>query len=476
MGGMVKVVGPSAMETLQSVVIAGFAAAIMCLAVSAHAGPPPEQVENEMPPEESTESSVEIPQETAEPPAIAPGTVITKSNWMQYKQFFSDGEIGLWEGKWYWKMPDDVQINVGPTKIYPLPPPFVEATERYGGQTELVKQSNGEWVLKNYIAGMPFAIPQEPNMGLKILTNVYYRIQPHLVAGFTDSGTPGSICNMDRFNDVLCWKFDYDVRQMAYNWEKNVAQTEKYSGGAWLGEWVQIEEPEQYRYVADLVLLWQDNLRPEDNYLFIPALRRSLRLSDASHCARLFTFADYTHDDLKAGWNGGIGDFDATFLKRMKLLALSEITSNDYGKFPDNYDMPLGWAKPSWGQWELRNAWVIDIRPISLIASRYCYSKRIMYADTSINLPLAEDLYDKNGELTKVMLLSPAPAEVPGYGMQTWAGGGILQLWDVKNDHALMNFTADEHNRNLTIDGAVKPQYDNIQEYQTPSGIMHLMR
>ena len=163
------------------------------------------------------------------------------------------------------------------------------------------------------------------------------------------------------------------------------------------------------------------------------------------------------------------------FIKQMKMLALTQLT-NDYGKFPANYDMPLGWAKPSWGTWELRPTWVIDIRPIPMIASSYCYSKRIMYADASVYAPLAEDIYNSKGDLSKVMVLSLSPAELPGYGMQTWAGGGILQLWDVKNEHALMNFSADDHGRTVSIDGAVKPQYDNIREYQSPSGIMNMLR
>jgi len=270
------------MKVVRAALILGFAIAAIGLPRMSDAGPPPEQVEGLAPPSADERSAPETsPAETPEPPAIAPGTVITKANWTQYKQFFSDGEIGLWEGKWFWKMPDDVRIEVGPTRIYPLTTPFVEATERYGDQTRLVKSPDGRWQVKNYVAGMPFAVPSEPNMGLKILTNIYYRIQPHLIAGFKDSGTPLSICNMDRFNDILCWKVDYDVRQMAYNWEPNVQRVENDSGGAWLGEWFQIEQPEQYRYTADLVLLWQDNLRLEDNYLFIPALRRSLRLSDA---------------------------------------------------------------------------------------------------------------------------------------------------------------------------------------------------
>ena len=464
------------MKVLQSVLIAGFVALFLTFGVLAHAGPPPEQVENQTPPEEGAEAPSATPEETPEPPAIAPGTIINKSNWMQYKQFFTDGEVGLWEGKWFWKMPDDVQINVGPTKVYPLPAPFVELTERYGDQTQLVQLPNGRWKLKNYVAGMPFALPREPNMGLKILTNVYYRIGPHLVAGFRDSGTPLSLCNMDRFNDVLCWKLNYNLRQMAYNWEPGIERVEKDSGEAWFGEYYEIVQPEQYRYIADLVLHWQDNLRTEDNFLWIPALRRSLRLSDASHCSPIFTFSDLTRDDVKAGWNGGIADFNATFVKRMKLLALTQLANNDYGKFPENYDLPLAWAKPSWGAWELRNVWVIDIRPIPPLAPKYCYAKRVMYVDMSLSASLAQDLYDSKLNLSKVMVLSAKPADIPKYGMQNWAGGGIQQLWNVHSDHAFMAFTADERGRNWTIDSAVKPKYDNIHAFQTASGIMHQMR
>src|SRR6185312_12247535 len=152
--------------------------------------------------EPAAESSASTP---AAAPAIPPGTVINSSNWMQYKDHFSEGEIGLWEGKWFWKMPPDAQITVGPTKVYPLPAPFVEASEKYGDQTRLEKLANGRWLLKNYVAGAPFPIPDDPDKGQKILTNLNYRIQPHLIAGFPDSGTTLSVCNMDELQDIFCW-------------------------------------------------------------------------------------------------------------------------------------------------------------------------------------------------------------------------------------------------------------------------------
>src|SRR5437899_11402448 len=105
---------------------------------------------------------------TAAAPTIAPGTVINSSNWPQYKQYMSDGEIGLWEGKWFWKMPADAQINVGSTTVYALPTAYVAASEKYGDQTRIEKGADGRWRLKNYVAGVPFPIPTDPDKGQKI--------------------------------------------------------------------------------------------------------------------------------------------------------------------------------------------------------------------------------------------------------------------------------------------------------------------
>jgi hypothetical protein len=513
------------MRALHSALMAGLVVAALVLTRPVQAGPPPEQVETTpavgvVTPEES--ASVET-----ETPEIPPGTTITKSNWTQYKQFFSTGEIGLWEGRWFWKMPDDVQINVGTTQVYPLPEPFIQLTEKYGDQTRLIRLADGRWQLRNYVAGIPFPVPSEPNMGVKILANLNYRIAPHLAAGFSDAGNVGRICEIDRYGSTSCYRVDYDFRQMAYNWEPGVPRVEPGAGGAWLGEWVQAEEPEQLRYTADLVLLWQDNLRPQGHYVFIPSLRRSMPLSDTSHCEPLLSSSDRLtndsdlgwntrttdfarHDDTQSGWlepvmgavpnalsnnffggggynatspqqlsvmhgawNGGIGDFDVTSVKRQKLLALTQL-SPAYARFPDNYDMPLGWAKPSWGTWELRNVWVIEVRPIPLIAR--CHRKRVIYVDVALSAPLAEDLYDDSMNLSKVMVLSSQPSPVAGYGMQTWAGGGILQLWDVQSGHALMSLTSDERGRTWSIDSAVKPQFNSISQFQSPGGLMQLMR
>ena len=74
---------------------------------------------------------------------IPPGTTITMQNWQQYKQFMPDGMIALFEGKYFWKMPSDVEMNVGPTVIHPLPATYLAATEKYASQVRLVTLPDG---------------------------------------------------------------------------------------------------------------------------------------------------------------------------------------------------------------------------------------------------------------------------------------------------------------------------------------------
>ena len=66
--------------------------------------------------------------------AIAPGTRITMQNWQTFKQFMPDGMVALFQGTYFWKMPADVSMEVGPTVTYPLPKNYLEATAKYSSQ------------------------------------------------------------------------------------------------------------------------------------------------------------------------------------------------------------------------------------------------------------------------------------------------------------------------------------------------------
>jgi hypothetical protein len=403
---------------------------------------------------------------------IKVGTKITMANWQQYQSFMPDGMVELFKGSNYWKMPPDVEMNVGPTRIFPLPEGYPEATEKYGGQTQMVKLPDGHYDLKNYIAGMPFPNPSDPDKGWKILADSWYGPVPRVAAGTPETGL-ASLCSIDKFGSSTCLKTAYVYRMLSHIYSPGHPLTEPEAGGAWYSEWAMLEAPEQSKYLANLTIFWQDNQKVEDDFAFIPSLRRTLRLSASARCSPIFG-TDYTRDDARGGFNGGIADFQADWLRDQKVLALSHITTAD-GTFPGEYDMPLGFAKPSWGPWEVRDVYVLDIRRIPQDVKGYCYGKRISYIDKVFLHENWSDLYDANMKLWKVLQLGAAPRIVNGVETSVigsfWAG-----MWDFQTYHATIAFTADGPGRDIMIDDTVPKEYEDIARYCTPAGMMMILR
>jgi len=408
---------------------------------------------------------------------VTPGTIITKANWQQYKDCFSDGVQVLWNGNEFWKMPDDVEIHVGPQHQWSLPKPYVEATEKYGAQTQLVKQSDGTVRLQNYVAGIPFPNPTGPDKGTEIMANVTYRMQGYMVAVFVNLKNEGAFYTKDRFGNYSAEIVDALYRQLAYNWESDqgVPQTDPDAGGAWYSEWIMVEQPEQSRYTAVLTLFWQDNLKDEDDYAFVPALRRTLRLSSTARCAPLLG-SDMVKDDQRVGWNGGVGKFEGTWLRDQKILTLMDMNPKAAGTFPGEYDGMLGWPKPSWGNWETRDASVVDVRRIPSMAGGYCYGKRIDYVDKQYYGNIAEDIYDSNMKLWKVVWTGSTPAQLDNYGEQPGACGIVETYWDVQNDHVSYITSFNPGGACSLYDSAVPAEYHNITKYSSPGGLMQIMR
>ena len=121
---------------------------------------------------------------------IPVGTKITMSNWQQYQQYMPFGMVQLFAGKYQWKMPSDVEMDVGPShEGGNLPKTWVEATEKYGSQTSVQVQPNGHYLLTNYHGGTPFPNPTEPNKGWKVMANVFFAYTPAMYVKTPDIRT-----------------------------------------------------------------------------------------------------------------------------------------------------------------------------------------------------------------------------------------------------------------------------------------------
>src|SRR5215813_10114057 len=105
----------------------------------------------------------QAPMDGAMSETIPPGTVITMANWQHYRAFMPEGMAALFEGKYFWKMPPDVHIEIGPTVIQPLPKNYLAATEKYAQTVRLVELPDGGMTLENYRGGIPFPNPAEPH-------------------------------------------------------------------------------------------------------------------------------------------------------------------------------------------------------------------------------------------------------------------------------------------------------------------------
>jgi hypothetical protein len=136
----------------------------------------------------------------------------------------------------------------------------------------------------------------------------------------------------------------------------------------------------------------------------------------------------------------------------------------------------LGWAKPSWGDWETRDVYVDDIRRSPEFATGYCYGSRVDYIDKQYYTSLAEDVYDSQLQLWKIYVFATATKNFDNYGEQEWMGGIASALWDVQNDHATYATTANPNGLRIFWDKEMPERYRDITKYGTPAGLSMLMR
>jgi hypothetical protein len=90
---------------------------------------------------------------------IPAGTRIKLDNWQKYRQIMPDEMIALFQRRYYWKMPPDAEMVVGPVVIHPLPKTYLDATEKYASQVTLVELPGGRLSMNGYQGGTPFPNP-----------------------------------------------------------------------------------------------------------------------------------------------------------------------------------------------------------------------------------------------------------------------------------------------------------------------------
>src|SRR5262249_9049062 len=144
-------------------------------------------------------------------------------------------------------MPPDVQMQVGPTLIHPLPKNYLAATESYASRVKIIELPNGGLTLQGYRGGIPFPNPPEPHRGWKVLVNLWYRYSPRLLVL-----TSLWACAVDSFSNSSCKTLQAVARQLSYSTDLTASPDLPPPSAPYFTVWSTLLSPERERYVTAL--------------------------------------------------------------------------------------------------------------------------------------------------------------------------------------------------------------------------------
>ena len=319
---------------------------------------------------------------------VQPGDVITTKNVDQAKDLLSPAMEWCVRRGWPLRI-------VAPKPVH-WPKAFREATEKYGSQVRLAEDGLS---LKNYVAGLPFPQidPNDPRVALKIMWNYEYKF---LTTDDVDlrnfDADTGSISMTSAMNVERHFLLDH-FRRMFYVGRLYVDPKPDYSPNPNKFRGQQglypILEPFDLKGVGSVGNRYVDPAKQDDQWLYLPSLRRVRRLSTAQRSDALF--GQDTDVDSYYGYMGH------TAWMTWKYLGEKELLSAMHGEhFPVKWaDPPADWAFDD--VWEKRTVYVVE--GISKLP-QYAYSKRMLFIDKEAWTIPYSDIYDQAGELWKIWI------------------------------------------------------------------------
>ncbi len=339
----------------------------------------------------------------AEEQRPAAGLVIDLSNYTDYDDVIGPGLR--------WIIQRGVKIPIGEYGPIVLPPPYLEATEKYAAQ---VKLSEDGTHLTDHVAGMPFPKidADDTHVGARHMFNFQSAIA---------------------VDDLALRNFDCDTASLGEHGEP--ARVERHFliehlRRLYFRERVEVEpipemeSPDDVRYKEALYPLiepfdlkgtgftfnrYNDHTRQDDSWLYLPQLRRVRRLSSAQRSDALF--GQDTDQDSYAGYAGNVAWFEWKFLGEKTVL----------GSFHSK-DLPVVWGEGSGdflhvSEWEPREVYMVEGKSR---LPQYAYGKRVIYLDKETYKIPYSDIYDQGGELWKMWInnfkYSAYPYEGAKYG------------------------------------------------------------
>jgi len=320
---------------------------------------------------------------------VQPGDVITPEN--------ADRIEGLVSPGVHWMVRRGMRVTVAETQPIPMPPAYLEATQRYSGGVRL---SADKRAIENWTAGLPF--PQldrnDPDIARKVMYNFDSRWWESDDVNLRNlDADSGPIATGPRGMPVEKHFVIEHFRRMYFTarlmLEPKPAFTPNNDEVRYKESLHPLIEPFDLKGVGFTYYRYLDPERQDDSWLYLPQLRRVRRLSSAQRSDALF--GQDTDQDSYGGYAGNISWMDWKFIGQKTLLTPVH-----------GVHFPVNWGKGSSDftfddVWEPRRVYVIEA---TSKLNQYAYGKRIIFVDEEAFFIPYTDIYDRAGELWKVWL------------------------------------------------------------------------
>jgi hypothetical protein len=403
------------------------------------------------------------------PETVAPGTRITLQNWRQYKKFLDVGTQALFNGGYFWKMGSgpEYTIVVGPTHHFITPKQYRDDTEKYHAQAKLRKVSTGGYVIDGYVAGLPFPNPSGDLAGTKVMYDAWLSFGP-FVDYYLDS-----VFQIDRFLNVSPNTSEVTQYRLMHNSDPPYPIDMAYAAGFYQSSRYFVLAPEQSKYLSEVTMQRADPAAVQEAYVFLPSLRRSLRLSSAARCSPSLG-TDWVEDDSGAGMFFQLSNFSAQLLGEKKLFWLVNSSYPSPSISPDAYVIKgtvPSWPKPEVGPWELRDVYIMDVTPLPAAGPSYCYRHKVFYTDKETFVNLGYDAYDASSKFWKQDRVYGRAVKLPSGEVTLFRSVNVERVLDMQNAHATFSLA-----QAVSIDKDVPHGLSDAAVWAFPGGLDRIMQ
>ncbi len=316
-------------------------------------------------------------------PNDKPLFTITASNYKEYAEFLSDGQMKLFE-----TYPDSYKMPIYPTRRSASNPQYVyDATLANAKRAELLEGGNG---IKGAAIGIPFPIP---NDGVEAIWNHILRYRGEAVKRYGGQAavTAGGDYNVIGFEEHLMIKYAEPDATPESLVESNILFKFKQS----------VTKPARLAGTALLVHETVDQIKePRQAWTYNTGQRRVRRAPNIAYDAP-GTQADglRTTDDFDM-FNGSPNRYNWELKGKQEMY----IAYNNYAIHTDDvsYEQILkeGHVNPELTRFEKHRVWVVEANLKDEF--RHVYQKRVFYIDEDSWQVHVADMYDNRGELYRV--------------------------------------------------------------------------